>query len=262
MTAANLNCVGSYCKLARHSANGEVREFDTAVAFVTGVPIPLFNGCLALDASAGDVGPAIDWMSGQGLPYLLWTADDNATSALTALARGRGLSRDPWALPGMVLSPPPEPPPPPANITIERVHSPLLEQWLAVIAASGMPAEVATLLFPSSFAADPDVALFIASLDDVPVGTSIAIRTGDISGVYAVITAPTARRRGVGTAATWAAVNAGREWGCRLVTLQATEMGFPGYAKMGFETVVRYTTFTSVTDSGQPREEKGEHVIA
>jgi hypothetical protein len=229
--------------LARHSANGKVREFDTAVAFVTGVPIPLFNGCLALDATAGDAAQAIDWMSSQGLPYLLWTADDDATSELSAVARGRGLSREPWALPGMVLSPPPEPPPPPAKITIERVHGPSLEEWLAVIAGSGMPAEMAKRLFPPSFAADPDVALFTASMDDVPVGTSIAIRTGDISGVYAVITVPTDRRRGVGMAAAWAAVNAGREWGCRLVTLQATEMGFSSYAKMGFETVVRYRTF-------------------
>ena len=143
----------------------------------------------------------------------------------------------------MVLSPPPEPPLPPAKITIERVHGPSLEEWLAVIAGSGMQAEMAKRLFPPSFAADPDVACFTASLDDVPVGTSIAIRTGDISGVYAVITAPSARRRGVGTAAAWAAVNAGREWGCRLVTLQATEMGFSSYKKMGFQTVVRYRTF-------------------
>ena len=92
---------------------------------------------------------------------------------------------------------------------------------------------MAERLFPSSFAADPDVALFTAYLDDVPVGTSITIRTGDISGVYAVITAPTARRRGIGTAAAWAAVNAGRKWGCRLVTLQATEMGFSSYAQDG-----------------------------
>ena len=73
--AANLNCVGSYSTLARHSANGEVREFGTAVAFVTGVPIPLFNGCLALNATAGDAALAMDWVSGQGLPYLLWTAE-------------------------------------------------------------------------------------------------------------------------------------------------------------------------------------------
>lgn len=253
MVAANLNCVGSYCTLARHCANGKVREFDTAVAFVTGVPIPLFNGCLALDATAGDAALALDWMSGQGLPYLLWTADDDAASELSALARGRGFSPEPWALPGMVLSPPPAPPPPPANIRIDRVHGPSVEQWLAIIVANGMPAEIAEGLFPPSLAADPDVALFNAYLDEAPVGTSIAIRTGDISGVYAVITDPTARRRGVGTAAAWAAVNAGREWGCHLVTLQATEMGFSSYKKMGFTTVVRYTTSAPVRNSGQPR---------
>jgi GNAT superfamily N-acetyltransferase len=184
---ANLNCVGSYCTLARHSANGKVREFDTAVAFVTGVPIPLFNGCLALDATAGDAAQALDWMSRQGLPYLLWTG---------CRRDGRGT-------------------------------------------------------LASSLAADPDVALFTAYLDEAPVGTSIAIRTGDISGVYGVTTDPTARRRGVGTAAAWAAVNAGREWGCHLVTLQATEMGFSSYKKMGFTTVVRYRTSAPPAPSSQ-----------
>ncbi len=149
----------------------------------------------------------------------------------------------------MVLSPPPEPPPPADRVTIEHVHAASLEPWLAVMARNGMPLDWAERLFPASFAADPDVALFTAYLDQEPVGTSIAIRTGDVCGVYAVITAETARRHGVGSAASWAAVNAGRDWGCDLVTLQATEMGFPTYVRMGFDTVAHYTTFAPVSPS-------------
>ena len=61
--------------------------------------------------------------------------------------------------------------------------------------------------------------------------------------MYAVGTLADARRRGVGTAATWAAVAAGRAWGCDKVVLQASEMGFPMYRAMGFRTVVRYAIF-------------------
>jgi GNAT superfamily N-acetyltransferase len=107
-----------------------------------------------------------------------------------------------------------------------------------------MPFELAERLFPLSLVADSEVALFAGYLDDVPVGTSTAICTGNVCGVYGVLTLPTARRRGVGTAATWAALNAGREWGCNVATLQATEMAFSGYTKMGFEQVERYATFT------------------
>jgi GNAT superfamily N-acetyltransferase len=245
--AANLNCVGGYSKLAHHCAGGEVRQFGTAVAFVTGVPIPLFNGCLAFGSAAADAALAADWISGRSVPSLYWTTDDDDTSELAEVARGRGLRREPWALPGMVLSPVPEPPASPAHITVERVDRGSLGGWRGILAADGMPMALAERLFPPSFVDDPEVALFAAHLDGSPVGTSIAIRTGDVGGVYAVIVDPTARRRGVGTAAAWAAVNAGREWGCDVVTLQATEMGFPSYVRMGFDTVVRYTTFASPT---------------
>ena len=42
---------------------------------------------------------------------------------------------------------------------------------------------------------------------------------------------------------TWAAVAAGQAWGCDTIVLQASEMGFPIYAAMGFRTVVEYTVF-------------------
>ena len=63
-------------------------------------------------------------------------------------------------------------------------------------------------------------------------------------GVYGVGTRPEFRRRGVGTALSWAAVNAGREWGCDTVVLQATAAGLPVHERMGFRNVVRYVTFT------------------
>lgn len=78
-------------------------------------------------------------------------------------------------------------------------------------------------------------------------GTSLAIRTADASGVYSVGTLPDARRRGVGTAVTWAAVLAGRDWGCDTIVLHASEMGFSMYRSMGFRTVVNYVTFSNGT---------------
>ena len=85
--------------------------------------------------------------------------------------------------------------------------------------------------------------LFIGRLDGRAVGTAVAIRSGDVSRIYAVGTLPVARRRGVGSALTWAAVDAGRAWGCHAVVLQASEMGLPVYIGMGFRTVVEYTVF-------------------
>ena len=49
---------------------------------------------------------------------------------------------------------------------------------------------------------------------------------------------------------TWAAVEAGRAWGSRAATLQASEMGEPVYRKMGFRTVTRYASYDEPRPSG------------
>ena len=109
----------------------------------------------------------------------------------------------------------------------------------------GLGPGLATYL-PESFPGDVEVRVFSARVDHQPAGVSIAIRTGDVSGVYGVGTRPEFRRRGVGTALSWAAVNAGREWGCEAVVLQATAAGLPVYERIGFRTIVPYVTFTQL----------------
>ena len=65
---------------------------------------------------------------------------------------------------------------------------------------------------------------------------------GRHSGPSAAV-APEARGRGVGTALTWAAVQAGVVRGHDIAVLQATPMGLPVYRAMGFETVVEYAEY-------------------
>ena len=108
---------------------------------------------------------------------------------------------------------------------------------------AGLPGEIAERLFPPSFASDPDVQLFVARLDGRPVGIAIAIRSAAAAGVYNVVTLPDARRRGVGTALTWAAVAAGIGWGRDTIVLQSTAMGLGLYTALGFRTVAPYATF-------------------
>jgi ribosomal protein S18 acetylase RimI-like enzyme len=102
---------------------------------------------------------------------------------------------------------------------------------------------VSERVFSRSFAADAEVRLFMARLGDRPAGTSIAIRTGSVSGVYNVAVAEACRRRGVGTALTWAAVGAGKAWGCDPIVLQSSTMAYSMYEAMGFRTVVPYSMF-------------------
>jgi GNAT superfamily N-acetyltransferase len=242
--AADRNFIGSYRKLVEHCPEGETSEFGGIFAFATGLPIGIFNGCIvATPATTQALTAALDWMGQRDVPYCLWIHEE-LTAPLSRIAGDRGFEEDAWLVPQMILRPVPEQPAPAAGVTVRSVsNGPSVAEFRRVYVEDGTSEDVARRLFSDSFAADPDVELVRAYLDDRVVGTSLALRTGSVAGVYAVETLPDARRKGVGTAATWAAVAAGRAWGCDTIVLQASEMGFPMYVGMGFRTAVRYAVF-------------------
>ena len=243
VAAADRNLVGSFRKLAEHVDGGVVRERDGVFAFRTGLPIALFNGCIVRrPSSVDDVRDALDWL-GPDLPYELWVREE-MLDGFASLVGELGLDSQDWLTPQMVLAPTATiPDPGPGVSTRVVVDEATYEEFIDVFAAGGGTDEVARRVFPPSFVADPDVACMTALLDGRPVGTAVAIRTAAVAGVYAVGTLRDARRRGVGTAATWAAVAAGRALGSERIVLQSSAMGFPVYEAMGFRTVVRYAIF-------------------
>ena len=237
VAAAHLSFIGSFAKLVEHSPRGEIHSTSPVFAFVTGLREPLFNGCVVVEpATSEELAASLEWLSRQGVPYKVSIVEHLAPELEEiVLAHGLVLDAAP-PYPGMVLHPVPAPAAPPPGVTV----------------LPGTVEGVADYL-PASFAADPNVKVFHARLDGRPVGSSVAIRTGDVSGVYAVGTLPEARGRGVGTAVTWAAVAAGSAWGCDVIVLQASEMGLSLYERMGFRTVVRYITFTGGAGGGADR---------
>ena len=84
---------------------------------------------------------------------------------------------------------------------------------------------------------------FIASFrklaQHVPEG-----ETHEARSIFSFVTGlPLARRRGVGSAVTWAAIEAGRAWGYDTIVLQSSVMGLSMYSAMGFRTVAPYVVF-------------------
>jgi ribosomal protein S18 acetylase RimI-like enzyme len=77
-------------------------------------------------------------------------------------------------------------------------------------------------------------------LGDRLVAGSIVVTTPPVAGIYAVHCEPEYRRRGFGSAVTWAAVKAGMEDGSRRFFMGATEMAFAMYKRMGFTPVGEY----------------------
>lgn len=107
--------------------------------------------------------------------------------------------------------------------------------------------EVAPEVFEGLFATGlrmEGLDLWLAYVDDAPVSTALGIARGDAVGIFDVATPPEHRRRGYGAWATAGAVRAGFERGASFAYLQATEMGFGIYERLGFDTVCQYRIFT------------------
>ena len=91
---------------------------------------------------------------------------------------------------------------------------------------------------------------FVGLLDRRPVSASRVLIADDVAMVHGVSTVPDARRRGIGSAVTVAALVAAREAGCRIGVLQASSMGQGPYRRLGFQYVAPYGRY--VRDAATP----------
>lgn len=239
---ANRQWRESYRKLMS-DVNGTWRAFGTVNAYLSPIPLAFANGCLVLDqATDGDLQAAVEWLNQAKVPYRV-RIDSARAAPMIAACEQMGLARDPEPMPGMVMQPISTGPAQRAGVSVEKVDAHSYDEYIELMVATGIPAQWATSAFPRHLIHDLNATSFIGRLEGQPVGTSLAIKTGDLAGIFAVGTIETARRRGVGNAVTWAAVAAAREWGCRAVVLQASQMGYPVYLGMGFVPVVDYARF-------------------
>jgi GNAT superfamily N-acetyltransferase len=140
--------------------------------------------------------------------------------------------------PAMLLAPIPEPPPALTGLNIQLVTDqrgfddfmlrlPWLRRWVPSLDA----------------ALDPDVALFVGYVEGEPVAAGRLTCIEGVGEVTSIETLEGHRRRGIGTAMTWAAVSEAARRGCIAIALTATEMGYPVYLRMGFRPVCFYRTY-------------------
>lgn len=255
------NLLASFELLVRHPPTGAPiapRRFGTVTAFAAGRRSGFFNAVAILaPAPARDVEAAVGWVRDLGQSVSLRVREDVNDEAVHHAAANLGLERSSWVDPAMVMAPLAIAPAQPPRLRIETATPATLDRWYAALAAgAGVTPTHAFLrdLLPEDTIDDPDIRLFGGFLDEAPVATSVAIRSQNAVGIYAVGTAESARRRGIGSAMTWAAVDAGREWGSRAAILQASEMGEPVYRAMGFGTVAGYVSY----DEPRPAQRPGE----
>lgn len=175
------------------------------------------------------------------LPFrLAFRGADRERCAPSLEAAGWRAQSDPT--PGMTLALPARAPAPPSELAIREVRTPeeLVGFREAAFAGFGLPVGVARLFLNERLHALPNVRLFAGRAGDETVATSMLVVTGDVAGIYWVATLEAHRGRGYGEAMTWAAAAAGQARGCSVASLQASKLGRPVYARMGFAHVLDY----------------------
>ena len=87
---------------------------------------------------------------------------------------------------------------------------------------------------------EPAPLRLVGYLDGRPVATARLSLAGGAAGLYAVATLAEARGHGYGAAVSHAAIAIGRDLGYRVATLQASDMGYRIYQRLGFAEQFRY----------------------
>jgi GNAT superfamily N-acetyltransferase len=224
----------AFAALSRH---GDVRQTRRFVLADIGAPVADFNLALVSDPEA-DLEAALDaaeaFFGAKQHPWRVSFRAEHVAACEPGLLERGFTAVDP--VPGMQLAPLPERVPVRSDITFEPVSNAatLKDFQQTAFLGFGLPAQAAHLFLTEQLVGLPSFRALVGYVAGEPVCTSAVHETAGVAGIYWVATVEAHRKKGLGEAATWAAVAEGRRRGHTLTSLQASVMGKPVYARMGF----------------------------
>jgi len=233
-------------KLLARACGGEVLQREGMLAVSTGLPVAMLNIAFVKKPLAdpqATLKEVVSFYDEKRLPFVVRMREGvDPKSEMAAAALGVPYSD---TVPGMALYPVPPPRGAVQGLNIERVSdSKRLRDYQRVAAEGfGMSVEFVERLMAPAFLEVEGFESYLGTMDDEPVAVSSVFVDGAVAGVYNVATLQSHRRRGIGEAMTWRSVARGREAGCTVAVLEASEMGKPVYERMGFRVVAPYRTF-------------------
>jgi GNAT superfamily N-acetyltransferase len=251
--ANEANLIKGFAACAR-AYGGEVADAPDLLWCATGIPSAGWNRVLRARLAPERMDARIEWVQERaralGTPFLWHIIPSTRPANLDTHLLRHGFTDvgDEPAM-GVALARLPSTLPLPEGVRIERVRErTALEQW-ARTAHAGFGASVeADAPFVAAVSRDtlagaPAAEYYLALLDGEPVASSALTLAAGVAGIFSVATLEGARRRGIGAAVTMAPLLAARDRGYAVGVLQASEMGYSVYARMGFTEQFRYRSF-------------------
>lgn len=225
---------------------GQVAEMDGVLLATTGTPQEWWNEAIVtkpLRDAERTLRRAVAWFEERSQPFIMRIRDGLDPAAERA-AEALGFDYTD-TLPGMVLAPIPAAPEPPSDVEIRLVTDRSgLDGCATVISeAYEMDVDVTRRLIPLGLVTRDGWATFVGYAGGEPAATATVAETDGIAGITFVGTRPSFRKRGFAEAVTWRAIAEGASRGCSAASLEASEMGFPIYQRMGFRHVTGFKTF-------------------
>jgi GNAT superfamily N-acetyltransferase len=219
----------------------EIIDEDGTTGVVTGLPLTFFNGIGTTRLSARDadrrVGELIDRFRARQQSFRWWVTPAASPSNLEDILRAQGLLYV-YDSAGMTADLATMPPIPRARITQVRDDADMnvfAEVLTTVFERPASDIPLWTNVYGACGYEEPSPwAHFLAWDGEVPAATASVLLCGSVCGIYLVGTLASARGRGLGSAATLAAMHHGRERGAAHAALQSSEMGERVYRSLGF----------------------------
>ena len=234
---------------------GEVSDAPDLRWAATGVPAVDLNRVTFADLAPETLDERIEWVIGRAralhAPFQWNVGPSTRPTDLGAhlLRHGFTDAGDEPAM-GVALADLPETLPQLEGVTIERVHDAEgAAEWARTVSMGfGAPTTedaepFVALVRRAQFGDDSPVSYYLARLDGEPVAGAGLVLAAGVAGVIAVATLPAARGRGIGGAVTLATLLEARARGYYVGVLQASEMGYPVYARLGFTEQFRFHNY-------------------